>query len=552
MTVQTPPLTLTVNGEPLRLVTDPGRRLSDVLREECGLKGTKVGCDAGDCGACTVLLDGEQICACLTPVARVSGRSVTTIETLSSEGLSNLQRSFLRHGAAQCGICTPGMLMAAQSLLAHTPKPDRRQVEEALGGVLCRCTGYRKVVDAVCDAANIQDAPQSPDVGGSVGKPIERLDGQPKVAGTEIFGADFAPEEALLVRAIRSPHDRASFTFGDLEGWQAERAAIEQVLTARDLAGENRFGVIPPFADQPALADGAVRFRGEAIALVAGRPELLRDLDLADFPVEWQVEDGAVTVDEAIAATASPLHQSRPDNRLITGRVVTGDAEAALAECAHRASKTFETSYVEHAYIEPEAGCAWMDGDALVIQACTQAPHMDREETARVLGLAPDAVRIVPAAAGGGFGSKLDVSLQPLVGLVTLKTGRPCRMVYDRRESMMSTTKRHPARMTATIGAEADGRIAGMILSGDFNTGAYASWGPTVAVRVPVHGSGPYYTPNYSAEAHRGSHQWTDLRRVSRVRCPPGRDDPGDPLRRVGRGLRSRPARIPPAQRFDG
>jgi CO/xanthine dehydrogenase Mo-binding subunit/aerobic-type carbon monoxide dehydrogenase small subunit (CoxS/CutS family) len=501
MTIQTPPLTLTVNGEPLRLVTDPGRRLSDVLRDDCGLKGTKVGCDAGDCGACTVLVDGEQVCACLKPVGQVSGMSITTVESLSSEGLSNLQRSFLRHGAAQCGICTPGMLMAAQSLLEHTPVPDRREVEDALGGVLCRCTGYRKIVDAVCDAANIQDAPQLPDAGGSVGKRIERLDGRPKVAGTEVFGADFAPEEALLVRAIRSPHDRASFTFGDLERWRAKRDAVELVLTARDLGGDNRFGVIPSFADQPALAEAAVRFRGEAIALVAGRADLLRDLDLGDFPVEWQVEGGAATIDEAIATTAPPLHESRPDNRLITGRVVTGDAEAALAECAHVASKTFQTSYVEHAYIEPEAGCAWLDGDTLVIQACTQAPHMDREETARVLGLDPDAVRIVPAAAGGGFGSKLDVSLQPLVGLVTLKTGKPCRMVYGRRESMMSTTKRHPAHMTATIGAQADGRIAGMTVSGDFNTGAYASWGPTVAVRVPVHGSGPYYTPNYRAEA---------------------------------------------------
>ncbi|VAV99554.1 Xanthine dehydrogenase iron-sulfur subunit / Xanthine dehydrogenase, molybdenum binding subunit, partial [hydrothermal vent metagenome] len=192
---------------------------------------------------------------------------------------------------------------------------------------------------------------------------------------------------------------------------------------------------------------------------------------------------------------------NRPDNTLITGRVSRGDAKPALAQSAHLAEATITTPYIEHAYIEPEAGVAWMDGKTLVIQACTQAPIMDRDDTARVLGLPPEAVRIIPSATGGGFGSKLDVSLQPLIGLVALKTGRPARMVYSRRTSMAITTKRHPARMTARIGADENGRITGMEFDGEFNTGAYASWGPTVAGRVPVHASGPYYTPHYRAEA---------------------------------------------------
>ena len=142
-----------------------------------------------------------------------------------------------------------------------------------------------------------------------------------------------------------------------------------------------------------------------------------------------------------------------------------------------------------------------MDGTTLVVQACTQAPIMDRDDTAKVLGLPPDRVRIIPAAAGGGFGSKLDLSLQPLIGLVALRTGRPARMIYTRAESMASTTKRHPARMSATIGADQTGRITAMHFDGTFNTGAYASWGPTVAGRVPVHASGPYAVPHYHAEA---------------------------------------------------
>jgi CO/xanthine dehydrogenase Mo-binding subunit len=164
-------------------------------------------------------------------------------------------------------------------------------------------------------------------------------------------------------------------------------------------------------------------------------------------------------------------------------------------------SGSITTAFVEHAYIEPEAGAAWMEGDTLVIRACTQAPVMDRDETAAILGLSPDRVRIIPSAVGGGFGSKLDVSLQPLIGLVTLRTGRPCRMVYSRAESMASTTKRHPAEISGQIGCDAQGRITGMQMEARFDTGAYSSWGPTVANRVPVHASGPYLTPAIEARA---------------------------------------------------
>ncbi len=477
-------LTLRVNGTAHALPVAPGRRLSEVLREDLALRGTKVGCDAGDCGACTVLLDGAPVCACLTPVAQVARREVTTVEGLARGAL---QQAFLRHGAAQCGICTPGMLMAATALLTRTAQPSRAQVEAALGGVLCRCTGYTKIIDAVCDVGIAAPTPVFTD--GTVGAPLPRLDGGPKVDGTEIYGADTCPEGALLVRAVRAPLAPARFQFGDLKAWQAAQDGPVEMFTAADIPGENCFGTIPPFADQPALAEGHVRLRGEAAALVAGPPAVIEALDLGTFPITWEETEEAL------------VHASRADNLLITGRVHCGDAQAALDRATFVANGAMTTPYVEHAYIEPEAGVAWMDGETLVIQACTQAPIMDRDGTATVLGLSPDKVRIIPAAAGGGFGSKLDLSLQPLIGLVALKTGRPARMIYSRAESMASTTKRHPARMTARIGADAQGRICGMVFDGEFNTGAYASWGPTVAGRVPVHASGPYYTPDYHAEA---------------------------------------------------
>jgi len=485
----------TLNGRDVQADSAPTDRLSHVLREVLGAKGTKVGCDAGDCGACTVLMDGQSVCACMVPAARVAGRKVTTVEG-DSPDLTRLRAAFLRHGAAQCGICTPGMLMAAAELIARVPTPSKAQAEEALGGVLCRCTGYTKIIAAVCDA-NPAAEPAAPAPGQSVGADIARLDGAAKVAG-DSFGDDFAPEGALMVRAIRSPFPHADFSFGDLAGF-AKTPGVAGVFTAKDIPGRNAFSVIPPFADQPAIASSPARFRGECVALVAYEPGA--DADPADFPITWVQRPALITPAEAEAPGAALIHANRPDNLLIEGRVQRGDAAAAIAGSAHVVSGEFTTQYVEHAYIEPEAGAAWMEGETLCIRACTQAPGMDREDTAAILGLPLTQVRIIPSAVGGGFGSKLDISLQPLIGLVALITGRPARMVFSRRESMQSTTKRHPAEMSGRIGCDAQGRITGMEFQGRFNTGAYSSWGPTVANRVPVHVSGPYFTPHITARA---------------------------------------------------
>ncbi len=491
----------TVNGAAVSVDVPPVRRLSSVLRDELHLTGTKIGCDAGDCGACTVMLDDEPVCACLVPAAGVAGRSVRTVEGLANGKLSALQASFLEHGAAQCGICTPGLLVAGTALLERNPEPSEEEVRDALGGVLCRCTGYRKIISAVMNASRQGAAldRRLPASGQAIGASPIRLDGLPKVTGSDSFGADSFPSDALSVLVVRSPHHRASFAFGDLAAFVGRHPGIVAVFTAADIPGRNRFGTIPAFADQPALADGSVRFRGEAIALVAGEPEAVLDLEIADFPVEWTPLPHMLLPGEASAEGAVLIHDNRPGNVLVSGFVERGNPEKALAEAAYSASGTIETSFVEHAYIEPEAGWAEMDGDTLVIRACTQAPYMDRDDTALVLGLAPERVRIIPTATGGGFGSKLDISVQPLIGLVALRTRRPAALVYTRSESMMSTTKRHPASMQATIGADAEGRVTGMVFTGDFNTGAYASWGPTVISRVPVHASGPYLTPNYRA-----------------------------------------------------
>jgi aerobic-type carbon monoxide dehydrogenase small subunit (CoxS/CutS family) len=198
-------IAFTVNGEPASVVAAPVARLSTVLREELGLTGTKVGCEAGDCGACTVLIDGAQICACMVPVAQAEGRHIETVEGLARDGkLNALQEAFHRHGAAQCGICTPGMLMAAVDLLNQNPRPTRRETEDRMGGVLCRCTGYIKIIDAIMDAAYGTGGGASPQNGRAVGARLAKVDGIAKLTGAEAFGADYLPADALVLRAVWS------------------------------------------------------------------------------------------------------------------------------------------------------------------------------------------------------------------------------------------------------------------------------------------------------------------------------------------------------------
>ena len=494
-------LNFMVNGRAVEVVASPLERLSRVLRGQMGLTGTKVGCDAGDCGACTVLLHGEPVAACLVAAGQAEGCDVTTVEGLRERPplCGRLQDSFLRHGAAQCGICTPGMLVTATALLERNPAPSENEVMDAISGVLCRCTGYRKIIHAILQAGACEGADVAAGAGEAVGKRVARLDGKRKVEGSEIFGADEIPAGALVARAIRSPYDRARFSFGDLEAFVAAHPGIHVVFTAKDVPGENRYGVIPPFADQPVFAEEETRFRGEAVAAVVGEVEAVEELDTAEFPMSWEELPALTTMETALAADAPRIHAQREGNVLVRGRVARGDVEKALAEADVVVEEEYETGFVEHAYIEPEAGWARRVGNTIEVKACTQSPYMDRSDLARILGIPPEAVRIIPTAVGGGFGSKLDLSVQPFIALAAWHLRQPVRMVYTRFESILSTTKRHPARMRIRAGASRDGRLKAVDFSADFNTGAYSSWGPTVAARVPVHASGPYVVPHYRA-----------------------------------------------------
>lgn len=296
-----------LNGALVEAFPNAGDRLSQMLREQLGARDVKIGCNAGDCGACTVLLDGEPVCACLVPAQQAADRTVETLSGLhaSDELTAALAASFLNNGAAQCGICTPGMMVAAVALLRANTSPSEQEVQDALAGVLCRCTGYRKIIDSV-----LTITPALTEVKGHVGEAIQRIDGQDKVAGREAFGDDVAPPGTLEIFVIRTPFARSTFKFGDLQVFVSSNEGLIDVLTATDVPGRNLFGVIPQFVDQPVFAEVETRFRGEAVAAVIGTSEAIQNLNPETFPVDWTELVAVTDVTSAQMADAGQLHEA--------------------------------------------------------------------------------------------------------------------------------------------------------------------------------------------------------------------------------------------------
>ena len=346
-----------------------------------------------------------------------------------------------------------GMLMAASELLNANVNPTRADVEDALGGVLCRCTGYVKIVDAVCAVAETRTDEAG---NGWVGARLKRVDGIAKLTGSEMFGSDQAPEGALWLRIFRSPHPRGKFAIAGIEAFRL-RHGLDLVLTASDVPN-NKYGIYPIGKDQPVLASGEALYRGDPVLAVAGPREIVESLRDEDLPIVWTILP-AVSFAEARSECAAALHAALPDNVLVRGRVVKGNVEQAFSDVPVQAEIETETGFVEHAYIEPEAGYAMRVGDRIEVTVCTQTPVMDRDEIAHIMRTGEvGAVRVIPTATGGGFGGKLDLSVQPLVALAAWKCcRRPVRCIYSRPESLMATTKRHPSQIRARAAADAEG-----------------------------------------------------------------------------------------------
>lgn len=498
-----------LNGREIELDVNLGLTLLDVLRGKLKLTGTKKGCNMGDCGACTVIVDGKAIHSCMTPIGQVEGREVVTVEGLAQgDRLHPLQGAFIECGAVQCGFCTPGMLLSAKALLDRNPNPTIEEVREAISGNLCRCTGYKKIIEAVMLAADRMSGrgksvlvPTVLSTTGIVGKRVKRVDALEKVMGKAIFADDLSFEGMLYAKVLRASMPHAKIKKVDASG--AERLkGVRVVLTAKDIPGENRIGVLGgTFKDQPVLCDDKVRFVGDSVALVAAESEEVVEEAIKLIKVKYEELPPVFDPIAAMEEDAPQVHEG--GNVVAYRKVRRGDVEEGFKKSDIVIEGSYKTPFYEHAYLEPEAGIAKVDTEGNVtIWAGTQFPSDVREEVASMLGLPFNKVRVIQTTTGGAFGGKLDISVHCHVALLAFKTGSPVKLVYSREESIMASNKRHPFVIEYKTGTTKEGKLLAVEAKLIGNTGAYLSYGPAVLTRAAVHTTGPYEVPNVKIDAY--------------------------------------------------
>ena len=481
---------------------DPAGNLLDVLRDELGLTGTKRGCDyEGECGACTVLLDGRPVRSCLTPVGKVAGRQVLTIEGLGDPAhLHPLQAAFIEAGAVQCGYCSPGMILAAKALLDRAPDPTREQIVEALEGNLCRCTGYTRIVMAVELAAarlrgeddarlleEILDY-EAPVVGGEAC----RTDSVAKVTGQAQYVEDIPMPGLLHAQVLRSPYHHARLLA--LETGAAARVpGVVRVVTVADVPGKNSFTEYS--RDEPVLpAIGeTLKMVGAPVALVIATSLEAAQAGVDALQVQYEPLPYAFDTQETLAEDAFPIYKG--GNVLERYTVAHGDLAAAFDGSDVILETCYRTACLEHAALEREAVLGYLDeAGRVTVVAGNHEPHWAQGYIADVLALDPEAVRVIVPPTGGSFGGKQDPWPLIVVGLAVYLVRQPVRLIYSRRESFDASPKRHPYQVCYKMGVTQEGQLTGIHVRVDANTGGYDGHGQYIA--------------NYAVTASGGPYQW--------------------------------------------
>ena len=507
-------ISLNVNQKDYQLPVIPGETLSSLLRDRLGLTGTKIGCDEAECGACTVLVDGEPILSCVYPAARADGKEIITVEGLAQQikdsyKLHPIQEGFVEHGAVQCGFCIPGQIMTAFALLKNNPHPTRQEVRYALKDTLCRCGGYPSIERAILAAAHtlstgdplpLPEIPESIHHQEVVGRRHLRPDAVAKVTGQAIFTDDLQFENMLFAKVRRAlvPH-------AILKSLDISRAAalegVAAVLTAEDIPGQQNHGLIYP--DWPALVGVGerIRYMGDAIAVVAAEtPEIAAkavELIDAEFDLLPVVSDPV----QAISPDQPQLHEK--GNLLKHIKVRKGDIEAGFAESDVVLEHTFHTQTTDHAFMEPECSIAVPTDDGrMEIYVGSQIPYEDRRQVAEVMGWEEERVRIIGQKMGGGFGGKEDIAGQIHATMLAYATQRPVKLLFSRHESLLVHPKRHATQIKVKIGAKRNGRIMAIETELFGDTGAYASLGDKVMTRATTHSAGPYDVPHVKGDCY--------------------------------------------------
>ena len=508
--------TFTVNG--IERTTCEEKPLLRYLRDDLHLHSVKDGCSEGACGTCTIIVDGRAVKSCVLTTKRAAGKTILTTEGLSEEEKEAFVYAFGAKGSVQCGFCIPGMVMAGKALIDKVPDPTEEEIKTALKGNICRCTGYKKIIEGIQltaailrgDAKIDEELEKGDEYG--VGQKAFRLDVREKVLGYGEYPDDVEMEGMVYASAVRSRYARARI----LDIRTEEALAIPgvlAVLTAEDVPN-NKVGHLQQDWDVMIAKGSITRCVGDAICLVVAETRDILDKAKKLIEIDYEELKPVISIREAMAEDAPKVHSN--GNLCQKRHVTRGDAKKALAESKYVVTQTYRTPFTEHAFLEPEAAVAFPYKDGVKVLSSDQSVYDTRHEISIMLGWDPERVVVENKLVGGGFGGKEDVSAQHIAALAALKVNRPVKVTFSRQESINFHPKRHAMEGTFTLGCDENGIFTGLDCEIYFDTGAYASLCGPVLERACTHSVGPYcyqntdirgygyYTNNPPAGAFRG------------------------------------------------
>ncbi len=503
-----------VNGQ-LYNVTE-NVTLMRFLRDNLRLTSVKDGCSQGACGTCSVLVDGKVQKACLFSVSKFDGKSILTTEGLSEYEKDVYSYAFSNAGAVQCGYCIPGMVLCAKALIDQNPFPTKEDVKKAIKNNICRCTGYKKIIDAIMLSAEFfrkkRKIPKT-DFTGLLGESMHRVDARDKTLGTAIFADDVYYDNMIYGSALRSKFPRAKVLSIDItEALKID--GVVTILTADDLDGNQKIGHLKKDWDVLIPTGGITHYLGDAVALVAGKTRECVDKAKKAIIVEYEELPAVFSPEDALKENAPLVH--RDGNILSTEHLARGNADEVIKNSKYKVTTHYSVPFTDHAFMEVECAVALPEDDGVHIISGDQGIYQTQKECAEATGLPIEKVRVSAAMVGGGFGGKEDMSVQHHAAILAMKTGLPVKVKLSRDESLLVHPKRHAMEMDFTTACDENGNLTAMKARIVSDTGAYASLGGPVLQRACTHAAGPYnyqvidifgqavYTNNPPAGAFRG------------------------------------------------
>ena len=492
-----------LNGKSVRVEPRADESLLDTLRERCGIRSLKDGCSPqGQCGCCLALIDGHAKVTCAMTAASAAGRDVLTLEGLAASDRHLFSRAFALAAGVQCGFCIPGIALRSKYVLDRNPNPTRDEIARAIDVHLCRCTGYKKIVDAIEWMARGRRGEEIPEPlsDGGVGARLARYDAIRAALGERPYVGDLDRPGLLHGAVVLSPHARARVRRIDTSRALAHPGVVA-VVTAADVPGERWYGLIEQDWPGFVAVGEEVRCVGDVVAAVAACDRHTARAAAALVDVEYEVLPAVLDPLSAIAPGA-PRVNPRHENLLSHSSIRRGDADSALASSAHVVHGIWQTQRIEHLFLEPESALAEPRPDGrLHLWSQGQGIFDDRRQVAAFLGVPEDNVFVELVPNGGAFGGKEDMSIQAHTALLARVTGRPVKLTLSREESIRLHPKRHPIRMEYSVGCDAEGRLTAVKARMLGDSGAYASVGAKVLERAAGHACGPYRVGNIDIES---------------------------------------------------